>query len=267
MKKIISSLLLVAMLATVGFSIQEPMAAQAEAEYRKGEVVIELKPEASIEALNGRYGTATIQQIYGTNFYRLRVPQEKKEAKWRKRLSKDADVLSASLNPTVTNPSLFARATVSFPDGYAKPGFTLANFQAQRELFDLLKLEDVLQRSRGAGVVVAVIDTGLDPMHPMVAGNLWRDGRASGDGKSDLVDTDGDGLVDDVIGWDFVDNDNDPSEEPGDPQTSVAGHGTFVAGLITTLAPQCRIMPIRAFPPDGISDGFTVAAAVTEQTS
>ena len=230
--------------------------------FRKGEVIVELRPGASIDAINARHRTTTIERIYGTNFYRLLTPNGKKQKKWRKKLSKDADVLSASLNPVVTSPSLFARSTVSFPDGFVKPGLTFADFDAQRELFDMLNLEEVNLRSRGAGTVVAVIDTGVDFSHPVFAGRLWEDERQNADLAGDGIDTDDDGLMDDARGWDFVDNDNDPSEKAGDPETTVAGHGTFIGGLIAMLAPDCRILPIRAFPPEGISDAFTVAAAV-----
>ena len=225
---------------------------------RKGEVVVELQPGASIDAVNARYQTSTITQIYGTNFYRLGVPKSKKENKWRKRLAKDADVLSASLNPLVTSPSLFARATASFPEGFAAPGLSIAEFQSQLRLFDFLNLEDVGLRSRGAGTVVAIIDTGVDRAHPALATHLWRNRLEEPDG----VDNDGDGLVDDVAGWNFADNNNDTNERAGDPDTTVAGHGTFIAGIVAMLAPECRIMPLRAFPPSGVSDAFTVAAAV-----
>src|SRR5689334_7647197 len=73
----------------------------------KGEVVVEIKPGASLDEINARHRTHTIQQIYGTNFYRLAIPANKSENKWRKRLSKDVDVLSAELNPLVTSPSVF----------------------------------------------------------------------------------------------------------------------------------------------------------------
>jgi hypothetical protein len=259
LRNLILSALLVALIASSGFSVQ---ATDNDEEFRAGEVVVELKPGAIIEDVNERHRTTTIQQIYGTNFYRLRTPSGKKEKKWRKRLKKDNDVLSASLNPIVTSPSLLARVTVSFPDGFAKPGFTLADFQSQTALFDLLRLEEVKQRSRGRDVVVAVIDTGVDYAHPALAANLWKDARSNADIEDDLIDNDGDGLVDDARGWDFVDNDNDPVETAADPETTVAGHGTFIAGIIATIAPECRILPIRAFPADGTTDGFTVAAAV-----
>ncbi|MGA9771274.1 MAG: S8 family serine peptidase [Blastocatellia bacterium] len=259
LRDLILSALLVALIAGSGSSVQ---ATDDGEEFRAGEVVVELKPGATVEAVNERNRTTTIQQIYGTNFYRLRTPSGKKEKKWRKRLDKDKDVLSAALNPVITSPSLLARVTVSFPDGFAKPGFTLADFESQSALFDLLRLEEVKQRSRGRDVVVAVIDTGVDYTHPALAVNLWKDARSDAEIEGDQIDNDGDGLVDDARGWDFVDNDNDPVETAADPETTVAGHGTFIAGIITTIAPECRILPVRAFPAGGTTDGFTVAAAV-----
>lgn len=234
------------------------LAAETNDEIRKGEIVVELQPGATIDLVNERNRTSTILQIYGTNFYRLRIPANKKEKKWRKRLAADPDVLSASLNPVVANPSLFARATASFPDGFATTGLDIADFVAQQRFFDLLKLEDVKLRSGGAGTVVAVIDTGIDRAHSALASHMWTNSREQEDG----IDNDGDGLIDDVNGWNFVDSNNDTEERPGNPQTTVAGHGTFIAGLVALLAPDCRIMSVRAFPADGVSDAFTVAAAV-----
>ncbi len=246
-----------------------PLMAQTEGQpdeinkdVRRGEVVVEIKAGASIEAINARFGTTTIERLYGTNFYRLLTPKAKKEKKWRKKLSKDRDVLSASLNPVITSPSLFGRSTFSFPDGVASPGLSLLDYNSQQALFDLLALEQVSIRSRGANIVVALIDTGINFAHPQIAGQIWKDERRNADIEGDGIDNDGDGLVDDARGWDFVDNDNDPSEEADDPETTVAGHGTFIGGLINMLAPDCRILPVRAFPPEGMSDAFTVAAAI-----
>jgi len=225
---------------------------------RKGEVIVELQPGASIGPVNERNRTSTILHLHGTNFYRLRIPANKPEKKWRKRLAADPDVLSASLNPVISNPSLFARATASFPEGFATPGLSVADFEAQQSLFNVLNLEDVNLRSRGTGTIVAVIDTGVDRTHPALAAHMWINTREQPDG----IDNDGDGLVDDINGWNFVDGNNDTTEKADNPLTTVAGHGTFIAGLVALLAPECRIMPVRAFPPDGVSDAFTVAAAV-----
>ncbi|HXG93191.1 MAG TPA: S8 family serine peptidase [Blastocatellia bacterium] len=255
-----------ALLAIIVFTIAAffPTGSRAQDgpdEFRKGEVIVEIKPSASIEAINARFGTTTIQRIYGTNFYRLATPKGKKENKYRKRLAKDPEVLSASLNPVVMSPiSVFARSQVSFPDGHPTIGQARDNYLTQ-QLVD--NLADVHVRSRGAGVVVAVIDTGVDAAHPDIAGHIWTNEREiAGNG----IDDDGDGLVDDIAGWDFFDNDSNPSEGPGDPQKTVAGHGTFIAGLVALLAPEAKILPIRAFDPAGVGDAFTVAAAIKYAT-
>ncbi len=76
-------------------------------------------------------------------------------------------------------------------------------------------------RTDAPGVVVGVIDSGIDYTHEDLAANMWTNpGEIAGDG----IDNDGNGYVDDVIGWDFVADDNDPMDD--------FGHGTHVAGTI-----------------------------------
>ena len=78
-------------------------------------------------------------------------------------------------------------------------------------------------------VIIAVIDSGIAYDHPDLAPNIWTNpGEIAGNG----VDDDGNGFVDDVHGWDFLMNDNDPMDpidlNPGGNE----GHGTHVAGTI-----------------------------------
>jgi subtilisin family serine protease len=76
-----------------------------------------------------------------------------------------------------------------------------------------------------ANVVVGILDTGLDLGHPDLAGNTWvNPGEDCAGCRSDGVDNDGNGYVDDWRGWDFVGNDNNPTDDNG--------HGTHVAGII-----------------------------------
>src|SRR4030095_11750184 len=183
---------LVFIIVVIGLPAQSQAQSIIEREdFRRGEIVVEIKPGARIDAVNERNGTATIERIRGTNFYRVRTPQIDREEKWRNRLQRDPEVLSASLNLLVACPTnVFARATVAFPGDRAAPGRTRSDYVLQPHLFQLLNLYDAQLRSRGAGVTIAVIDTGIDRSHPAFASNLWKDNRPNGDLALDGIDED-----------------------------------------------------------------------------
>ncbi len=62
-------------------------------------------------------------------------------------------------------------------------------------------------------------------------------------------------------GWDFVDDDPDPSEE-GDQQMGPYGHGTHVAGLIALVAPEAKIIPVRVLDKFGVGNVWVLAEAL-----
>ncbi len=115
-------------------------------------------------------------------------------------------------------------------------------------------------------VVVAVIDTGVDYNHEDLRQNMWRN---AGEIPDNGVDDDGNGYVDDVVGWDFASDDSHPydtmssSRALGNP-----GHGTHCAGVVAAvgqnnlgisgIAPQVKVMALRFITEKG--EGSTEAA-------
>ncbi len=108
-----------------------------------------------------------------------------------------------------------------------------------------LRLGEGWARSRGAGVTIAIVDSGVDMTHEAVQGP-----QAMGN-------------------WDFVGNDNNPNEEgdgidndnDGQMDESV-GHGTYVASLIRLVAPESRQIHLRVLDDEGNTTTYQIAQAI-----
>jgi thermitase len=102
-------------------------------------------------------------------------------------------------------------------------------------------------RSRGAGQVIAVVDTGVDLTHPDLAGNLWTKPGQPG-----------------VHGHDFVDGDTVPDDfnlhgtHVAGTAAAIAGNGVGVAGV----APQAQIMAVRVLDGDGVGTSADIASGI-----
>jgi subtilisin family serine protease len=125
-------------------------------------------------------------------------------------------------------------AVVSAPDGFVKHSATVKARTAQVATGDPrtadqwpldgdgpMGVTSAWRQTKGAGLTVAIVDSGADLGHPDLAPNLWTNpGEVPGNG----VDDDGNGYVDDVHGYDFVEGDGTPQDGNG--------HGTHVAGIV-----------------------------------
>ncbi|MDH6089600.1 S8 family peptidase [Umezakia ovalisporum] len=126
---------------------------------------------------------------------------------------------------------------------------------------DLVKAPSAwAQGYTGQGVIVAVLDTGIDYNHVDLNNNIWTNsGEIAGNG----IDDDGNGYVDDVQGWNFTDNSNNVKD--------INGHGTHVAGTIageknnlgvTGIAYDAKVMAVKVLNDEGMSYNSSVADGI-----
>jgi len=143
-----------------------------------------------------------------------------------------------------------------------------------------IHVSDAWQINAGTNdFVVAVIDTGVDYTHPDLLPNMWRNKGEQGkdsqgrDKATNGVDDDNNGFIDDVVGWDFVSNDNKPFDLSVPAQQLLLGggnpgHGTHCAGNVAAkgnnsvgisgVAPNAKIMALRFLSEKG--EGTTAEA-------
>jgi len=145
---------------------------------------------------------------------------------------------------------------------------------------------DAWDKTQGAdSVLIGMIDTGIDYFHPDLQNKIYQNPGEIGidafgiDKRTNSIDDDDNGFIDDYRGWDFTDRvgfpfdssggdylgwDNDPLDEQG--------HGTYISGIaaaqtnnftgIAGAAPNIKLMNLRAFDPGGYGEEDDVAAAI-----
>lgn len=193
-----------------------------------GEVLVQLRSTAALGPLLAKHQLSLLSQFGARPIYRLQVVGLADVNDKIVALGLEPEVLIAEQNFVHQSPE--ARRISSWAIG------TPAAYVAQWAPL-ALRLPEAHQLSTGAGMRVAVLDTGVDTTHPALAGRL-------------------------LPGFDFVDFDNDPSEV-GSKATNISfGHGTHVAGLVALAAPGAQIVPLRVLDADGVGNAWVLAEAM-----
>ena len=153
-------------------------------------------------------------------------------------LSADARVLTAETNFWLENAEA-RQQSFAFDDGSGTP-----DAYAEQPAAAAIHLAQAHEIADGTGVIVAILDSGIDPRHPLL--------RHAYAGGIDLVDGDNDP----TDSRDFLDNDGDGRVD------ETYGHGTHVAGIIHLVAPEARLLAVRVLDADGRGSLFDVANGV-----
>ncbi len=115
--------------------------------------------------------------------------------------------------------------------------------------------------------IVGIVDSGMDFLHPDLNYSYFINNGEYGNGKeSNGIDDDGNGFIDDWRGWNFVNKNNDPSDD------NIYSHGTAVAGIISAgfnnsigispVLPRIKTLVLKAFNSQGYGAENDVATAV-----
>jgi hypothetical protein len=105
-----------------------------------------------------------------------------------------------------------------------------------------LQLTAAHTQSLGAGVTVAVLDTGADPTVPALKGRL-------------------------LPGWNYVADNGDTADVAARAGNAAVGHGTFVSGLVALVAPKAKILPYKVLNSQGYGTIYGVSQAIIDATA
>ena len=215
-----------------------------------GEVLVKfhlgLSPE-EITVLVTDYRIQVVEDIPTLGVWRLRVEPGREQVMAR--------ALGALPQVLYAEPNYRAWTLVEPPDD---PYYVL-----QWNL-DKVQLLHAWEITRGdPSMPMAIIDTGIDLSHPDLVAKLWVN---PGEIPHNDLDDDGNGYIDDVHGYDFVNEDGEPEDDYG------LGHGTHVSGIaaaatdnglgVAGVAPANPLMALKVLDSSGEGTYFDVARAI-----
>lgn len=224
--------------AAIAAATASPAAAEDIFPFVPREAVARLAPGTNAAAFAAQFGATLRESIPSRNIHRFAVPPALSEPEFIDLIDDDPRVLFTELNFIADDRN---------PDGNTQSIFVLRDVDAylDQTAAQVIGLPQANARATGAGVLVAVIDSGIDPLHPVFRGRTPFRG-------VDLIDND----TTPVDARDNIDNDGDTLVD------ELVGHGTLVAGVVLRVAPAAAILPIRVLDSDGGSTTFRMIEGI-----
>jgi len=238
-------------------TVQSILAVAAKNGYRDGELIVRYKPgirSTSSLRLQGTLGTRKMRGMALLNAEQVKLPAGLSVRDAITLYMQDPDVEFAE-------PNYIRSVRSTFPnDPLFSAQWALSNRLVPGADMHMPQAWDII--SGNSGLVIAVIDTGIDYTHPDLAGNIW-----SNPGDPDCTsgsDNDHNGYAADCRGWNFVGNNNNPMDDDG--------HGTHVSGIIGAVGNNAigisgviwnvKLMPLKILDATGEGTVADEAAAI-----
>lgn len=201
--------------------------------YKEKEVLVKVKTPDDLIALSLKFDFSlkNVKRLYGTDVYRIKTKQ------------KITELIEALNNQ---NEVIFAS-----PNYVAKILEIIPNDSLFSNQWNLTKVSAPVVWSLTKGsenITIAVLDSGIDYQHEDLINKVWTN---NGEVPNDGIDNDNNGFIDDVHGWDFYNNDNDPNDDNnhGTAVSSVIGAETNNNVGIAGADWKVKIMPIKVCGP------------------
>ncbi len=208
-------------------------------EYLPRMILAVIRNPGDVDGVGSDHGLAVAEVLADGVSYRLTTSADADLPALEDELAADPRVSGACLNYLAMD-SESRQSSMAFDEGILDEGEYHDQAFTRR-----LKIAEAHRTSQGEGVVVAILDTGADLDHPVLAGHIHPSSR------------------------DFIDRDLDPSDVPdgldndGDGLVDEAtGHGSHVAGLVALVAPEAELLILRVLNSDGRGSAWAVARAI-----
>lgn len=195
------------------------------------QVIVRLKPgadpERTVTALAEEYEMRVESVLQSANIYLFTTVEDEEDEV--NSLLTDERIAWAELNRV-------SRVPTGSPYRTWKWGGAEDSDYQNQHAFEQVNLSSASEIATGAGVTIAILDTGIDLQHPAFSGRLSILPSSDMISDTDVPDDIGPGLA-----W---------------------GHGTHVAGVINAIAPSAQLMPIRILDSQGRGNTFVLAYAI-----